>query len=121
MEAYIGASGLSEDSELALADDDSITLITDYERIGKKAKIYELSDENQSIINADEFNKLKRIEIDGIKYRVYNGQPVSILQKREVMEYSIKQRIIGGDYVLEEEDLTWYEMCFPDPENTPSA
>ena len=39
------------------------------------------------------------------KYIIYNGQPVTVLEKREVVKYTIKHRQIAGDYILEETDF----------------
>lgn len=105
IESSIGSSAITEDSTLAFADDDSITQIDDYEREAKKIKIYKLSDDQGTVVDQDEFNKLEKRKIDDVKYIIYNGQPVTVLEKRETVRYTIKHRQIAGDYILEETDF----------------
>jgi hypothetical protein len=105
IEQDIGTSAITEDSALAFADDDSITQLDDYERIAKKSMIYKLSDDKQTVINDEEFKLLEKVKIDGKKVIIYNGEPVTVLDKREVVKYTIKHRQIAGDYILNEEDF----------------
>ena len=65
IEQDIGSSSITEDSTMAFADDDSITQVDDFERIGKKTTIYKLSDDRGSVVDADEFKKLEKRKIDG--------------------------------------------------------
>lgn len=67
--------------------------------------IYQLSDNDRTVLEATEFKKLPSDKINGMRVRLYNGEPVTILQKREVVKYTIKHRQIAGDYVLEETDF----------------
>jgi hypothetical protein len=105
VEQDIGTSSITEDSTMAFADDDSITQIDDFERVAKKVKIYKLSDNEGSVIDSDEFKSLEKINIDGKKIAIYNGQPVTIVETRETVKYTIKHRQIAGDYVLEETEF----------------
>jgi len=105
IEANIGSSSITEDSTLAFADDDSITEVDDFERIGKKTMIYKLSDDRSSVVDAEEFNQLEKIKIDDMKVIMFNGQPVTVLEKREVVKYTIKHRKIAGDWVLDETEF----------------
>lgn len=112
IESQIGASAITEDSSFAFADDDSITQIDDFEREGKKITLYELSDE--SVVDEDQFKKLEKVKVDGIKGKaIYkDGNIVTITNKREEVQDRIVHRQIAGDFVLEEED-------FPTEENLP--
>lgn len=103
IESQIGTTSITEDSTMAFADDDSITICDDYERTAEKYTIYKLSD--GSIVNSDEYKKLEKGKIDGKKYILKDGQPVTVLKQRETIKYTIKHTQIAGDFVLEETDF----------------
>ena len=103
IESQVGTTAVTEDSTMAFADDDSITQIDDFERIGEKIKIYRLSD--GSTINSDQFKDLRREIIDNKKYLIKDGMPVTVLDTRETVRYKIKHRQIAGDFVLNETDF----------------
>jgi len=103
VESQIATVSATEDSTMAFADDDSITVIDDYERVGKKSTIYKLSD--GSVLDADEFRGLEKVKIEGKRVLMKDGELVSVMDKREVVEYQIKHRQIAGDFVLEETDF----------------
>ncbi len=103
IESQIGTTSITEDSTMAFADDDSITLVDDYERQGEKSTIYKLSD--GSVVDSDSFKNLERTKIDGKRYIFKDMQPVTILDKRDVVKYTIKHRQIAGDFILEETDF----------------
>ena len=103
VESQIGSSSFTEDNTLAFADDDSITVMDDYEKEGRKEKIYKLSD--GSVVDAEEFKKLEKVKIGNKKVLIKDGQPVTIFDTREVVRYTIKHRQIAGDFVLEETDF----------------
>lgn len=105
VESDIGTTAITEDSTVAFADDDSITQVDDFEREAKKVKIYKLSDDRGTVVDADEFKKLEKRKIDGKRYIIYNDQAVTVLEEREVVKYTIKHRQIAGDYILEETDF----------------
>lgn len=105
VEQDIGSSSITEDSTMAFADDDSITQVDDFERIAEKTTIYKLSDDRGTVVDSEEFKKLEKRKIDGVKYIIYNDQALTVLEKREVVKYRIKHRQIAGDYVLEETDF----------------
>ena len=105
IESQIGTSSITEDSTMAFADDDSITQVDDYEREGKKVTISKLSDENQTIVDSDELKKLEKKVISKKKYIVLNGQEVTILERREVVQYKVIHRQVAGDFILEETDF----------------
>ena len=103
IESQIGTTAITEDSTIAFADDDSITQVDDFERVGKRTTIYKLSD--KSVLDEEEFKKLEKIKIGNKKFLMNQGQPVTILDKREVVKYTIKHRQIAGDFILEETDF----------------
>lgn len=103
IESQVGTTAITEDSTVAFADDDSVTIVDDYEREGKKITIYKLSD--GSVIEGREYRKLPREEIDGRKFLISNGQRATVLDRREVVKYTIKHRQIAGDFILEEQDF----------------
>lgn len=107
IESQIGPSAVTEDSTVAFADDDSITIVDDYEKDGEKITLYHLSDD--SVLTSKEFGKLEKIVIDGKKIAMKDGQPVTIVQKREEVDYKIKHKQIAGDFILEEEDFPCVE------------
>ena len=83
--------------------DDEITIIEDYEREYEISKLYQLS--NGRVLSADEFKELERIEVDGKKYIIDNGEIVTVSNKRDTHKYSIKRRKVAGDFILEETDF----------------
>jgi hypothetical protein len=103
IESQIGSTAITEDSTVAFADDDSITQVDDFERSAERVVIYKLSD--KSIVDEEEFKGLEKIKIDGKKFILKDGQPVTVLDKRETVHYTIKHRQIAGDYILEETDF----------------
>ena len=105
IESQIGTTAITEDSTVAFADDDSITQVDDFEREGRSETIRKLSDENGTVVNEEEFKALERITIDKKRYILLNGMPVTVIDKRDVVNYTIKHRQIAGDFVLEEADF----------------
>jgi Phage P22-like portal protein len=103
VESQIGTTATTEDSTIAFADDDSITIVDDFERTPHKVKIYKLSD--GSVIDEEEIKSLEKMVIDGKKYLLKDGRPVTIVKKRETIHYTITHRKIAGDYILEESDF----------------
>lgn len=103
IERQVGNSAINEDSAPALQDDESITVIDDYERVGKKVTIYELSD--GSTVDSSEYKQLERQTIGDKKYLISNGMPVTVVQKRDTVEYAITHRQIAGDWILDETDF----------------
>jgi hypothetical protein len=103
VESNIGADSLNNDVSLNFADDDSITIIDDYERSYDTIKIYKLS--NNKTIDEDEFNQLERTNLDGIEMIMYEGEPVTILEERDSDRYKIKHRKIAGQFILDETDF----------------
>lgn len=103
IESQIGTTSITENSTMAFADDDSITLVDDFEREVTSELIYKLSD--NSIVNADQYKKLKKETIEGKRFIIKDGFPVTVLAKRETLRSKIIHTQIAGDFVLEEEDF----------------
>jgi Phage P22-like portal protein len=100
IESQIGTSSITEDSTMAFADDDSITLVDDFEREPEKGMIYKLSD--NSVVNDKDFKAMQKVKVDGKKMIMRDGMYLTVLQKRESLKYTIKHQQIAGDFVLEE-------------------
>jgi hypothetical protein len=100
IESQIGSTAITEDSTVAFADNDEITIVDDFEKEGKKIKLYKLSDD--SVVTSKQFAKLEKVIIDDKKIAIKNGQPVTILQEREEIDYKIIHRQIAGDFIIDE-------------------
>lgn len=103
IESQIGADALNNDVSLNFADDDSITIIDDYERSYEKGHIYKLS--NGRTIDKKELEEMETIEIDGNQLLMDEGEPVTIVSDRETKYYRIKHRKIAGEFVLDETEF----------------
>ena len=103
IESQIGTTAITEDSTMAFADDDSITIVNDFEKEGNRIMIYHLSDD--SVVDDKQFKALEKIKIDGKKIIIKDGMPVTVFDKREEIEYVIKHRQIAGDFILDETDF----------------
>lgn len=85
------------------SNDNEITVIEDYEREYDTQTIYQLS--NARVVDSKEYKALERVEIDGKKYLMDNGELVTVFHERETHKYKIKHRKIAGDFLLEETDF----------------
>lgn len=107
IESQIPSSSLTQDTTLALSffDEDSITVIIEFEKVPDKENdtLYKLSDNSK--VRSKEFSDLEKVKIDGKKYILKNGIPVTVLEKRKTESYKIKKRKVAGDFVLEETDF----------------
>lgn len=117
IESQIGTTSITEDSTIAFADDDSITVVDDYEKEPEKVIIYKLSD--GSIVNDKEFKKLEKVKFEGKKFIINSfGLPVTVIDKRESIKYKIKHTQIAGDFLLDEtylpSDSTLLPVIFVD-------
>lgn len=105
LEKLIGSSSSEEQSNLSFSDEDSITIIDYYERDYENATIYQLS--TSDVIEQEELDSLERIKLDDeTEVLIYKGQPVTIINEREVPRYKVKHYKIAGDYELESSDFT---------------
>lgn len=103
IEGQIGTIAIAEDSTMAFADDDSITQVDDFERETRKVNLYQLSD--GSIMDEDEFKQLESVKIEGKRFKIKDGAPVTIFKKREALKSKIIHRQIAGNFVLKETEF----------------
>lgn len=85
------------------SSDNEITVIEDYEREYDTQTLYQLS--NARVVNEKEYKNLERVEIDGKKYLMDDGELVTVFHSRETHKYKIKHRKIAGEFLLEETDF----------------
>ena len=88
---------------MSFSDENSITVIDYFERKSKMATLYQLS--NGDAVRQRELDDLEEIEIDGQTMLLMNGQPVTIVDRREFPTYKVKHTKWAGDYELEETDF----------------
>lgn len=102
IEESIPPSNIEEGS--VFNDDESVTLVTWWERKYKRQKIRQLSD--GSTVDEDEFKALERLMIDDNEMLVNaDGMPVTIVNERNVASYKVKKYLYAGDWELEAEDF----------------
>jgi hypothetical protein len=113
IEQDIGASAVTEDSSFVYADDDSITIVYHFEREGRPSKIHKLS--NGETVSTQELKTLSKFELDGVneKLYLYKGEPVSVVDTRDVTIYKITQKELAGDYILDETDFPTEQLPIP--------
>lgn len=85
------------------SSDNEITIIEDYEREYDTQMLYQLS--NGKIVDEKQYKDLERVEIDGKKYFMDEGELVTVFHSRETHKYTIKHRKIAGEFLLEETDF----------------
>lgn len=105
VESQIGSSALTEENMWGFADDDSIMQLDDFERESRRESIYKLADITKSfsiVIDEDEFKQLEKRKINGKRYIIYNDIPMTKIDEREEIKYTIRHRQIAGDFVLAE-------------------
>lgn len=104
IERSIPSSSYSDDTTLmSFQDDDSITVIDDYELKYDSFKIYKLS--NNETITQKQLDALDRADIEGHEVLIMNEELVEILDERETFEYKVIHRKVAGDYILERNDF----------------
>ena len=92
-----------ENTFIAVADDNSITIIDHYEREYKSSKLYQLSD--GETVTAEEYKDLDSIDMDGQELLMHNGQPVTVTDTRDAHAYKVTHSKWAGDYELESTDF----------------
>ncbi len=88
---------------MSYSDENCITVIDYFERKSKIKTIYQLS--TGDVIDSKEFEGLERLDLDGQEMIIYNGQPVTIINEREVQDYKIIHSKWAGDFRLEQTDF----------------
>lgn len=104
IERSVPSSSYSDDTTLmSFNDDDSITVIDDYELKYKAFKIFKLS--NGQTITQKQLDSLDRADIEGHEVLIMNEQLVEVLDERETFEYRVVHTKVAGDYILERNDF----------------
>ncbi len=104
LERSIPSSSATEDTTLMFfSDDDSITIIDDYERIYDTVTLYRLS--NGRSIEKKELDFLDRVQLEDREIIFDNNMTVEVVDKREAFRYKIIHRKIAGDYELEKNEF----------------
>ena len=88
---------------MSFSDELCITVIDHFERKSKMVKVYQLS--NGKTVRGKEFNQLEKIDIEGMEFVLYEGEPVTVLKEKSEPEYSIKHTKWGGDFELDSTDF----------------
>ena len=102
------ATTSEDDTELSFSDDDSITFLNHYVRKYKVEKLFSVVNEHgeYQTLTQEQYDTAEEMQDDnGEDILVYNNEIVYIKDKRDVPKYTIKHYLIGGDYVLEEEEF----------------
>lgn len=104
VERNVPSSSYSDDTTLmSFNDDDSITIIDDYELKYKFFTIYKLS--NGQTITQKQLDALDRVDIDDREVLIMDEQLVEVMDERETFEYRVVHTKIAGDYILERNDF----------------
>jgi len=104
LERSIPSSSYTDDTTLmSFNDDDSITVIDDYELKYKSFKIYKLS--NGEVLTQKELDALDRADIEGHEVLIMNEQLVEVLDERDTFEYRVVHTKVAGDFILEKNDF----------------
>ena len=104
IERNIPSSTYTEDTSLmTFNDDDSITIIDDYERKYDTIKMYELS--NKLVLDQKQMDAVPRLEIEGQEILWLNDEMVEVVNEREAFRYKVTHRKLAGDYLLEKNDF----------------
>jgi hypothetical protein len=101
IERDIPPSNIEEGS--VFNDDESVTLVTWWERKYKREKLRQLSDGSE--VTEEEFKALERIMIDDDEILVKDGIPVTITNERNIAKYKVRKSLYAGDWELEAEDF----------------
>lgn len=104
VERNIPSTSYTDDTSLmAFNDDDSITIIDDYERKYQQVTIYKLS--NGMIVDDKELDMIDRVDIEGNEVLLMGEQFVEVVDKRETFRDKIIHRKMAGDYLLEKNEF----------------
>lgn len=104
IEKNIPSSSFGDDTTLmSFNDDDSITVVDDYELKYKSFKIYKMS--NGETITQQQLDDLDRWDVEGTEVLIMDEQLVEILDERSTFEYRVVHTKVAGDYILEQEDF----------------
>lgn len=103
IERMIPSSSYEDDTNLMSFDDEeTITVIEDYERSYDRVKMYELS--NGKTMDQKLFDDLQVVEVDGEEV-LWDDEIVTVVNTRTAHRYKVTHRKVAGDYVLEKNDF----------------
>jgi hypothetical protein len=103
IERMIPSSSYEDDTNLMSFDDEeTITVIEDYERSYDRVKMYELS--NGKTMDQKLFDELQVVEVDGEEV-LWDDEIVTVVNTRTAHRYKVTHRKVAGDYVLEKNDF----------------
>ena len=104
IERSIPSSSYTDDTTLmSFNDDDSITVIDDYERKYESFKIYKLS--NGEIVTQKQLDALDRWDVEGHEVLIMNEELVEVVDERDTFDYKVIHRKVAGDYILEKNEF----------------
>lgn len=104
IERQIPSSTYTEDTSLMnFNDDDSITIIEDYERDYDTVMLYKLS--NGMTVTQKELDMFDRLDVEDREIIMLNGEGLEVLDKREVFRYKVIHRKVAGDFLLEKNEF----------------
>lgn len=104
VERTIPSSSYTEDTTLmSFNDDDSITVIDDYERVYDTVKIYKLS--NGMTVDQKQLDLFDRFDIEGREIIMLNGEAIEVMDSRDAQRYKVVHRKVAGDWLLEKNDF----------------
>jgi len=103
LERMIPTTNDEENTFIAVADDDTITIIDWFERKYQRSKLYLLS--NNESVSSEELKLLDTIEVDGQAVLLYDGAPVSVIDCRDTHNFKVIHLKYAGDYELEGGDF----------------
>ena len=105
IERSIPSSSYTDDTTLmSFNDDDSITVIDDYELKYKRFRIYKLS--NGETVTQKQLDALDRWDVEGgEEVLLMNEEIVEIVDERETFDYRVVYSKCAGDFILEQEDF----------------
>ena len=90
-----------ENSKNIYEDDESVTLVTFWERKYNTSTIYQLS--NGRIVDEEDLEQMERIQIDHTEIILDKGEPVTISNDRKAPRYTVRKYLYAGDYELASE------------------
>jgi len=109
IEISIPPSNIEEGS--VFNDDESVTLVTYWERKYNPITIYQLS--NGRTVDQDEFDALERIMVDDKEMLLDQEQLVTIEMERRAPRYSVKKYLFAGDYELDSDKTPFKQLPMP--------
>jgi len=109
IEIDIPPSNIEEGS--VFNDDESVTLVTYWERKYNSVNLYQLS--SGRTVDQDEFALLERVMVDDKEMILDDGQLVTIETERRAPRYTVKKYLYAGDYELDASKTPFKQLPMP--------